>query len=89
MITNDARCTREIKSRVAMIKSTFNKEKIILTSELDLNLRKKPQKFCIWIITLYGAETWTFWKIYQKYLESFRMWCWRIMVDQLDGPCNK
>jgi hypothetical protein len=26
---------------------------------------------------LYGAETWTFRKVHQKYLESFEMWCWR------------
>jgi hypothetical protein len=26
MITNDARCTREIKSRIAMAKATFNKK---------------------------------------------------------------
>jgi hypothetical protein len=25
---------------------------------------------------LYGAETWTLWKVDQKYLESFEMWCW-------------
>jgi hypothetical protein len=28
---------------------------------------------------LYGAETWTFWKVDQKYLDSFEMWCWRRM----------
>jgi hypothetical protein len=28
---------------------------------------------------LYGAETWTLWKVDQKYLESFEMWCWRRM----------
>ena len=27
---------------------------------------------------MYGAETWTLRKvIYQKYLRSFEMWCWR------------
>jgi hypothetical protein len=26
-----------------------------------------------------GAETWTLWKVDQKYLESFEMWCWRRM----------
>jgi hypothetical protein len=26
MITNDARCTREIKSRIAMAKAAFNKK---------------------------------------------------------------
>jgi hypothetical protein len=28
---------------------------------------------------LYSAETWTLWKVDQKYLESFEMWCWRRM----------
>jgi hypothetical protein len=27
MITNDARCTREIKSKIAMAKAAFNKKK--------------------------------------------------------------
>ena len=26
-----------------------------------------------------GAETWTLWKVDQKYLESFETWCWRRM----------
>jgi hypothetical protein len=68
---NDARCTREIKSRIAMAKSAFNKKKNLFTSKLDLNLRKKLVKRYIWNIVLYGAETWTLRKIDQKYLESF------------------
>jgi hypothetical protein len=79
MITNDAKCTREIKSRIAMAKAAFNKKKIFFTSKLDLNLRKKLVKCYIWSIALYGAETWTLRKVDQKYLESFEMWCWRRM----------
>jgi hypothetical protein len=49
MITNDARCTGEIKSRIVMGKKTaFNKKKIIFTSKLDLNSRTKLSKLlCI------------------------------------------
>ena len=25
---------------------------------------------------MYGAETWSLRKVYQKYLEYFEMWCW-------------
>jgi hypothetical protein len=57
MITNDARCTREIKSRTAMAIAAFNKKKTLLTSKLYLNMRKKPVKCYVWSITLYGAET--------------------------------
>jgi hypothetical protein len=36
-ITNDARCTREIKSRITMAKAVFNK-KNLFTSKLELYL---------------------------------------------------
>jgi hypothetical protein len=29
---------------------------------------------------MYGAETWIVQKVDQKYLESFKMWCWRSIV---------
>jgi hypothetical protein len=57
MITNDARCTREIKARIAMAKAAF-KKKTLFTSKLHLELRKKLVKCYIWSIALYGAETW-------------------------------
>ena len=28
---------------------------------------------------MYGVENWTLQKLYQKYLETFEMWCWRRM----------
>jgi hypothetical protein len=33
----------------------------------------------IWIIALYGAETWTLRAVDQKQLDSFEIWCWRRM----------
>jgi hypothetical protein len=33
----------------------------------------------VWSIALYGSETWTLRKFEQKYLESFKMWCWKRM----------
>jgi hypothetical protein len=35
IITNAARCTREIKSRLALAKAAFNKKKTLFTSKLD------------------------------------------------------
>jgi hypothetical protein len=74
MVTNDARCTCEIKSKIAVAKPEFNKKKTLCTSNLDLNLRKKLIKCYIFSIVLYGAEAWTLQKAEQKYLESFEMW---------------
>jgi hypothetical protein len=40
MVTNDARCTCEVKYRTAMAKAAFSRKKTIFASKLDLNLRK-------------------------------------------------
>ena len=71
MLTEDGRCTCEIKSRIAMAKAAFNKKKNLFTSKLDLNLRKKLVKCYIWSMALYGAETWTLRATDQKRLENF------------------
>jgi len=77
MLTNDGRCSCEIKSRIAMGKAAFSKKNNLFTSTLDLNLWKKLEKCYIWSMALYGAETWTLWAADHKHLESFEMWCWR------------
>jgi hypothetical protein len=79
ILTNDGRCTHEIKFRIAIAKAAFNKKKILFTSKLDLKLRKKPAKCYIWSVALYGAGIGTVRAADQKYLESFEMWCWRRM----------
>jgi len=48
LITNDARCKREIKSRIAMAKVAFNRKRTVFASKLDLNLRRKVVKRHIW-----------------------------------------
>jgi len=62
-----------------MTKTTFNKKRALFTGTLHLELRKKLVKCCIWSVALYGAETGTVRTVDQKQLESFEMWCWRMM----------
>jgi hypothetical protein len=63
ILTNNGRCTCEIKCSIAMAKATFNKKRTLFTSTLDLELRKKLVKCYMWSIALYGVE----------------IWCWRRM----------
>ena len=59
MLTEDGRCTYEIKSRIAMAKAAFNKKKNLFSSKRDLNLRKRLVRCYVWSIALYGAgEEW-------------------------------
>jgi hypothetical protein len=67
-----------------MIESRTAK-KNLFTSKLDVNVRCKPVKGCIWSTAIYGAENWTQRKSSKKYLERFEMRCWRRMEKSLAG----
>jgi hypothetical protein len=54
-LTNNRRCNCEIKYRIAMAKTAFNKKRTLFTSTMDLELRKKLVKCYVWSIALYGA----------------------------------
>jgi len=71
ILTNDERCTCEIKCRIAMAKAALNKKKALFTSTLDLELKKKLVNCCIWSIDLCGSETWTLREVDHIHLESF------------------
>ena len=77
ILTNDGRCTCEIKCRIVVAKAAFNKKRTLFTSTLDLELKKKLVKCYIWSIALYGAETWTLRAVDRKHLKNFEMRCWR------------
>jgi hypothetical protein len=69
----------DFKSRIAMVKATFNKKMALFTNTLDLKLRKTLVKCYTWSIALYGAETWALRAVDQKHVESFEMCRWRRM----------
>ena len=56
ILTNDERCTCEVKCRIHLAKAAFNRKRALFTSTVDLELRKKLVKCYIWSIALYGAE---------------------------------
>ena len=44
MLTNDGRCTYEIKSRIAMAKAAFNKKKILFYQHIGLKFEEETSK---------------------------------------------
>jgi len=62
-----------------MAKATFNKKKALFISKMDFNIKNQLVKCYIWSTVLYRAENWTLQKVYQKCLESFKIWYWRRM----------
>lgn len=79
LISEDAKCHKEIKKRIAMGKEAFTKRKELLKGGLNRDIKKRMVKALIWSVTLYGAETWTMRKEDVKRIEAFEMWIWRRM----------
>ena len=81
VLTRDDYYTREIEMRIAIAKEIFNRKISLLTSKLNIELRKKLVRSYVWSIAVYGSETWTLRKLERKYLERFDMWCWKRMEE--------
>jgi hypothetical protein len=62
MVTDDARCACEIKSRMVMAKTAFDK-KALFISKLGFNFRKTLVNCYILSSELYGAENYTLRKL--------------------------
>ena len=63
--------------RIAIAKGEFKRKVSLLTRKLNIELNKKLVRYYVWIITLYGSESWTLRELKRNYLESFKMWCFR------------
>ena len=46
---------------------------------MEKELRKRPVKCFVWIVAIYGSETWTLRRSEQKRLEAFQTRIWRRM----------
>jgi len=60
-----------------------SKEEDSFQQRIRLKFKEEAIKMHILSIALYGAATWTLRKVGQKYLESFKVWCfqgWRRSV---------
>ena len=78
-ISSNMNCCQEVKQRISMAKEAFNRKRSIFCGSLEKELRKRLVKCFGWSVVLYGAETWTLRRNYQKQLEAFEMWVWRRM----------
>lgn len=81
IISEEANCEKEIKTRIGIAKTAFGKIKKMLTNiTMNMGLRLRLLKCFVWSTLLYGCETWTVKKIMEKRLEAVEMWFLRRML---------
>jgi hypothetical protein len=80
VFTDDGRCEKEIRIRLAQAKEAFNRRKELLTQKFSLKLRKRLVRTLVWSVALYASETWTILKADAARIEAFEMWVWRRLL---------
>ena len=65
------------------------KDACSLKEKLDSILRSRditlPTKFClvkakVFLVVMYGCETWTIKKVEHQRIDAFELWCWRRLL---------
>ena len=80
LITEDGRSKKEIKTRIGMAKTAFWNHRELLRNDVNKSLKIRMLKCYVWSVFLYGCETWTLTKEYEKRIDAFDMWCARRML---------
>jgi len=58
-----------------------NKEQLLCSNNLSLELKMKLMKSCIWSVAVCGSETWTVGKNEERVINVFETWSWRRMLN--------
>ena len=81
MASEDGRSDAEIARRILIAKGAFtNMRKLFTCRSINIRLRLRFLKCCVWSTLGYGAETWTISRAMNKRLEAFEMWRYRRML---------
>ena len=80
-ISADDDCSHEIKRRVLIGRKVMTNLDSVLKSR-DISL---PTKVCIvkammFLVVMYGCESWTIKKAERQRIDAFELWCWRRLL---------
>ena len=80
-ITADDDCTHVIKRRLLLVRKVMTNLDSIFKSR-DITL---PTKVClvqamVFLVVMYGSESWTMKKAECRRIDAFELWCWRRLL---------
>ena len=77
-ITADGDCSHEIKRHLLLRRKVMTKLDSILKSR-DITLPTKVHlvKPTVFLVVMYGCESWTIKKAECRIIDAFELWCWR------------
>ena len=83
-ITADGDCSREIKRRLLLgRKAMSNLDSILKSRDITSPTKVRLVKAMVFLVVMYGYESWTIKKAEHQRIDAFELWCWRRLLRLL------
>ena len=80
-ITADGDCSHEIKRRLLLGRKVItNLDSILKSRDITLPTKVHLVKAMVFLVVMYGCESWTIKKAESQRTDAFELWCWRRLL---------
>ena len=80
-ITADGDCNHEIKRRLLLgRKAMTSLDSILKSRDITLPTKVGLVKAMVFLVVMYGCESWTMKKAEHQRTDAFELWCWRRLL---------
>ena len=80
-ITADGVCSHEIKRCLLLgRKVMINLDSILKSRDIALSIKALLVKTMVFLVVMYGCESWTIKKAEHRRIDVFELWCWRRLL---------
>ena len=84
-ITAVGDCSHEIKRRLLLGRKVMtNLDSILKSRDITLPTKVHLVKAMVFLVVMYGCESWIIKKAERKRIDAFELWCWRRLLSPLD-----
>ena len=78
-MTADGDCSHEIKM-LAPWKKSYGQPSILKSRDITLPTKVCLVKAMVFLVVMYGCESWTIKKAEHRSIDAFELWCWRRLL---------
>ena len=80
-ITADGDCSHEIKRHLLLGRKIMtNLDNIFKSRDITFQTKVRLVKAMVFLIVMYGCESWTVKKAEHRRIDAFELWCWRRLL---------
>ena len=80
-ITTDGDCSHEIKRHLVLGRKVMtNLDSILKSRDITLPTKVCLVKAVVFLVVMYGCESWTIKKVETWRIDAFELWCWKTLL---------